>query len=137
MKTKKYWILVVVLGICAGAVPAAIRSAGKIATSKQIVRLMTTDPIFYESDAWQNMKRQTLAGLNAIGLVIVKRNDSFPPPRTVHSIETGTLRTMIVKKLKMAGFRLLSTDELFAFDNFAPAADEFRADNGYYRAWWD
>lgn len=114
MRTKKYWILIAILGICAGAVLAATRSAGKIATSKQIVRLMTTDPIFYESDAWRNMKQQTLASLNAIGLVIVKRNDSFLPPRTVHSIETGALRTMIVKKLKMAGFRLLSTDELLS-----------------------
>lgn len=114
MKTKKFWILVVILGICAGAALAAIRDFAK-PVIKEVVILKMTDPNHYlENDTYRNMKQQTLTGLNALGLVIKKEHTSFSPVRKTHSIETGALRAMIVKKLKMAGFKLLSTDELLS-----------------------
>ena len=113
MKTKKFWILVVMLGICAGAALAAIRNAAKPAI-KEVVILEMTDPNILENDTYRNMKQQTLTGLNALGLVIKKEHTSFSPVRKTHSIETGALRAMIVKKLKMAGFKLLSPDELLS-----------------------
>jgi len=112
MKMKKYWIVVAILGICAGAVLAAIRSAGEIATNKQIVRLMTMDPNYLESGTWQNMKQQTLTRLNAIGLVIYKSHSSYNPLKVTRFVETGALKAMVANKLEIAGIRVLSNNEL-------------------------
>ncbi len=57
-----------------------------------------------------------MTGLNAVGLIIYKDHWDFntKPLKKTCSVEKGALQAMVTNKLKIAGLRILSNDELLS-----------------------